>query len=68
MKLFKTKKYDKLQRVINLIPAYVEAITEERQAAHVMAEGLDGRGLHGPAVRRLRKVEARISQILGGRN
>ena len=67
MKWIFQRERDRLRRVVNLMPEFVEAITEERQAAHAMAEGLDGRELHGPAVRKLKKVEIRIAQILGGR-
>jgi len=57
---------ERLQRVVNLIPEYVDALIEERAGAEAMGDGMDGRRVHGPALRKSEKVEARIAQILGG--
>jgi len=58
---------DRLRRVVNLIPEYVDALIAERMGVRAMEEGLDGRELHGPAERRLIKIEARIAELMGGR-
>jgi hypothetical protein len=58
------RELDRLSRVVNLIPEYVDALIDERMGARAMEQGLDGRELHGPAVRKLEKVEERIAAIL----
>ena len=55
---------DRLRRVVNLIPEYVDALIEERAGAELMAQGMDGRSVHGPALRKSEKIEARIAEIL----
>jgi hypothetical protein len=57
---------EQLRRVVNLIPEYVDALIEERMGARAQAEGIDGRELHGPAERKLKKIEARMAAIVGG--
>jgi hypothetical protein len=57
---------DRLRRVVNLIPEYVDALIAERMGVRAMEEGLDGRELHGPAERRLIKIEGRIAELIGG--
>lgn len=59
---------DRLRRVVNLIPEYVDALIDERMGRRAMVEGLDGREIHGPAERRLVKIEARISELIGGQS
>lgn len=66
MKWIFRKERERLRRVINLIPEYVDALVEERAGAALMADGMDGRTVHGPALRKSEKIEARIAQILGG--
>jgi uncharacterized protein (DUF2342 family) len=56
---------EQLRRVVALIPEYVDALIDERMGARAIAEGLDGRELHGPAERKLKKIEARLAGILG---
>lgn len=58
----------KLQGVICLIPEYVECLVEEIRFRGDAAVGLDGRELHGPAERKLKKIEARIAENLGNSN
>lgn len=56
---------EQLRRVVNLIPEYVDALIEERRTRTAALNGLDARETHGPAERKLKKVEARIAEILG---
>ena len=56
---------EQLKKVVNLIPEYVDALIDERMGARAQAEGLDGRELHGPAERKLKKVEVRLNELLG---
>lgn len=68
MGLFKKKKaldVEQLRRVVALIPEYVDALIDERMGARAIAEGLDGRWMHGPAERKLKKIEARLAGIIG---
>lgn len=55
----------RLQRVINLLPEYVETLVAEQMGEHAMCEGLDGREIHGPAVRKRAKIEKRMAGIIG---
>lgn len=58
---------EQLQAVVNLIPEYVDALIEERRTRTAAANGLDARETHGPAERKLKKVEARIHELLGSK-
>jgi hypothetical protein len=57
---------EQLRRVVNLIPEYVDALIDERMGRRAQAEGLDGRELHGPAERKLKKIEGRLAELIGG--
>lgn len=55
---------EQLRRVVALIPEYVECLVEEGRLRGAANAGLDDRGYHGPAERKLKKVEARLAEIL----
>jgi len=55
---------EQLKKIINLIPEYVDALIDERQGALASSEGIDGREYHGPAERKLKKIEARLAELL----
>jgi len=61
----KQSEIERLRAVVNLIPEYVDALVEEWAGAELMAAGMDGRSVHGPALRKSDKIEARIAGILG---
>lgn len=56
---------EQLRRVVALIPEYVECLVEEGRLRGDAAAGLDGREFHGPAERKLKKIEARLALIIG---
>ncbi len=56
---------ESLRRVVNLIPEYVDALVDERRTRMAHDAGLDARESHGPAERKLKKVEGRIAELLG---
>jgi hypothetical protein len=56
---------ENLIKVMGLIPLFVEALVDEHMGAHAMKEGLDGREIHGPAVRKLERIDAEIHRLLG---
>ena len=56
---------EQLRRVVALIPEYVECLVEEGRLRGDTEAGLDGREFHGPAERKLKKIEARLAGILG---
>lgn len=58
---------ERVQAVVNLIPEYVDALIEERRTRMAHNAGLDARESHGPAERKLKKVEARIAELLGSK-
>jgi hypothetical protein len=55
---------EQLRRVVALIPEYVECLVEEGRLRGDAAAGLDGREFHGPAERKLKKIEARLAEII----
>lgn len=55
---------EQLRRVVALIPEYVECLVEEGRLRGDTEAGLDGREFHGPAERKLKKIEARLAGIL----
>jgi hypothetical protein len=57
---------ENLLKVMRLVPLFVEALVDEHMGAHAMKEGLDGREIHGPAVRKLERIDAEIHRLLGG--
>lgn len=56
---------ERLRRVVNLIPEYVDALIDERRTRTAAVNGLDARETHGPAERKLKKVEVRLAELLG---